>query len=170
MPACKVRLIDQPLAQPLGQRSAAEVWNRQLRWARLRRASFLIHFLPEILSGGILPMIAVAFLAHAYALPAVLCAGAFGALWYGGEMALAAAAGWHVTALYPLYGLTRDLLLPVLFVRALQGNDFVWRGNEMQVERMRPRRMMAQVRPRVHEVAAGSRRRLRSFRERFSER
>jgi ceramide glucosyltransferase len=166
----RVRLIDRPLAQPLGRRSAAEVWNRQLRWARLRRASFLIHFLPEILSGGILPMIAVALLAHAYALPVVLCAGAFGALWYGGEMVLAAAAGWHVTALYPLYGLTRDFLLPVLFVRALQGNDFVWRGNEMQVERMRPRRMMAQVRPRVHEVAVGSRRRLRSFRERFSER
>ena len=74
------------------------------------------------------------------AMPVALCVGRFGALWYGGEMLLAAAAGWHVTALYPLYGLMRDLLLPVLFVSALQGNDFVWRGNEMQVERMRPRR------------------------------
>ena len=36
----KVRLIDRPLAQPLGYRSAIEVWNRQVRWARLRRASF----------------------------------------------------------------------------------------------------------------------------------
>ncbi len=45
----KVRLIDQPLAQPLGRRSGAEVWHRQLRWARLRRASFLLYFLPEIL-------------------------------------------------------------------------------------------------------------------------
>ncbi len=27
----KVRLLDQPLAQPLGRRSAAEVWHRQLR-------------------------------------------------------------------------------------------------------------------------------------------
>ena len=45
----KVRLVDRPLAQPLGRRSASEVWNRQLRWARLRRASFLIYFLPEIL-------------------------------------------------------------------------------------------------------------------------
>jgi ceramide glucosyltransferase len=79
-------------------------------------------------------------------------------------MMLAAAAGWHVPVLYPLYGLARDLLLPVLFVSALRGNDFVWRGNEMQVERMQPRRMMGRVRPRVQELAAGSRRRLRSLR------
>ncbi len=168
----KVRLIDRPVAQPLGHRSAAEVWNRQLRWARLRRASFLIYFLPEILCGGVLPMLAVTVVAHAFGWPIALCVGIFGAFWYGGEMAFAAAAGWHVPALYPLYGLVRDLLLPALFVAALQGNDFVWRGNEMQVERMQiePRRMMARVRPRMQEVAAGSRRRLRSLRERLSER
>jgi ceramide glucosyltransferase len=173
----KVRLIDRPLAQPLGRRSAAEVWNRQLRWARLRRASFLLYFLPEILSGGVLPMIAIAILADAYAWPVAPTVITFGAFWYGAEMLLSAAAGWHVTALYPLYGLMRDLLLPVLFVGALKGNDFVWRGNEMHVERMRPRRMMAQMqprrvmarmRPRVHELAAGSRRRLRSLRARMS--
>jgi ceramide glucosyltransferase len=164
----KVRLVDRPLAQPLGRRSAAEVWNRQLRWARLRRASFLVYFLPEILSGGVLPMIAIAYLANASGLPPALCVGGFAALWYGAEMALAAAAGWHVSPLSPLYGIIRDLLLPVLFVSAVRGNDFVWRGNEMQVERMQPRRMIARVRPRVHEFATGSRRRLRSLRERMS--
>jgi hypothetical protein len=42
----------------------------------------------------------------------------------------------------------------------------------MQVERMqmKPRRMMARVRPRMQEVASGGRRRLRSLRERLSER
>src|SRR5271170_1810131 len=74
----KVRLVDRPLAQPLGHRSAAEVWNRQLRWARLRRASFFIYFLPEIFSGGVLPVIAVAILAHALGLPLALCLGIFG--------------------------------------------------------------------------------------------
>src|SRR5579863_5255047 len=164
----KVRLVDRPLAQPLGQRSAAEVWNRQLRWARLRRASFPIYFLPEILSGGVLPMIGIAYLASAYGMSLTPCVAAFAALWYGAEMALAAAAGWHVTMLYPLYGLLRDLLLPPLFISALRGNDFVWRGNEMQVERMQiqRRRIIARVRPRMHELAAGSRRRLRSLRER----
>jgi ceramide glucosyltransferase len=164
----KVRLIDRPLAQPLGHRSAREIWNRQLRWARLRRASFLLYFLPEILSGGLIPMAVVGLLAKALGLPLVLCLTGFGALWYGSEMLLAAAADWHVSALYPVYGLARDLMLPALFFRALLGNDFVWRGNEMQVERMQPRLMMAKVRPRVHEFAAGSRRRLRALRERMS--
>jgi ceramide glucosyltransferase len=164
----KVRLIDRPLAQPLGYRSAIEVWNRQVRWARLRRASFFAYFLPEALSGGVLPLIALAFICAATGLPLAASVGALAALWYGGEMLLAAAAGWHLPKTYPLYGLARDLLLPVLFVSALRGDDFVWRGNEMQVEHMRPRRMMALVRPRFAEVAPIARRRLRSLRARMS--
>jgi ceramide glucosyltransferase len=127
----KVRLVDRPLAQPLGRRSASEVWHRQLRWARLRRASFFMYFLPEIVSGGVLPITCAATLASAFGWPTLLCTAGFGAIWYGGEMALAAAAGWHVSPLHPLYGLLRDLMLPALFVGALRGNDFVWRGNAM---------------------------------------
>jgi ceramide glucosyltransferase len=168
----KVRLLDRPVAQPLGRRGAIEVWNRQLRWARLRRASFLLYFLPEILSGGVLPLLGVAFLATVFGWHVILCLGAFVALWYGAEMMLSAAADWHVSPLYPLYGLLRDALLPALFVSAMRGSDFVWRGNEMQVEQMRVqrRRVMARVRPRVVEAAANGRRRLRSLRERLSER
>jgi ceramide glucosyltransferase len=148
------------------------VWNRQLRWARLRRASFFFYFALEIFSGGVLPTLAVAFLADQFEWPVALSAVAYAAFWYGGEMLLAAAADWDVPLLYPLYGITRDLLLPVLFVAALEGNDFVWRGNEMQVERMQAqrRRVLARVRPRVQKVADGGRRRLRSLRERLSER
>jgi ceramide glucosyltransferase len=164
----KVRLVDRPFPQPLGYRSAADVWRRQLRWARLRRASFFTYFLPEALSGGVLPMIALALVAAAVGLPPVLSVAAFAIAWYGGEMLLAAAAGWHLSLLYPLYGLARDLLLPMLFVGALHGDDFVWRGNEMQVERMRPRRMMALMRPRLEEIAPMARRRLRLLRARTS--
>jgi ceramide glucosyltransferase len=155
----KVRLVDRPFAQPLGYRSAAEVWNRQLRWARLRRASFFVYFLPEALSGGVLPMLALAVAAPAFALPPALSVVFLGLFWYGAETLLAVTAGWHVSARYPLHCLARDLLLPVLFVSALRGDDFVWRGNEMQVER---------VRPRLTEFAPVARRRLRSLRERMS--
>jgi len=165
----KVRLVDRPFVQPLGRRGAAEVWNRQVRWARLRRASFLPYFLPEILAGGVLPMIAAAIVANAAGQSPALGAGALGAVWYGSEMWLAAAAEWHLPFLYPFYGLLRDCLLPVLFFAALGGSDFVWRGNEMQVERMAPRRMMARMRPRLQDVAAGSRRRLRALRARESQ-
>jgi ceramide glucosyltransferase len=164
----RVRLVDRPLAQPLGRRKASEVWNRQLRWARLRRASFFIYFLPEILSGGVLPIICAAIAAHALGWPVLPFIVAFALLWYGSEMALAAASGWHVSPLHPLYGFVRDLMLPALFVAALRGNDFIWRGNAMQVERMRPIRMAAPLRPRIQELAAISRKRLHALRARTS--
>ncbi len=164
----KVRLVGRPFAQPLGSRTAAEVWNRQLRWARLRRASFLAFFLPEALSGGLLPMIALACVAPSLGLSPALSVISLAALWYGGETLLAAVAGWHVSARYPLICLARDLLVPALFVKALGGDGFVWRGNEMQVERMRPRGVMASMRPRLNSLAPVARRRLRSLRERMS--
>jgi ceramide glucosyltransferase len=164
----RVRLVDRPLAQPLGRRKANEVWNRQLRWARLRRASFFIYFLPEILSGGVPPMICAAIAAYALGWPILPFSAGFVLLWYGSEMALAAASGWHVSPLHPLYGFVRDLMLPALFVAALRGNNFVWRGNAMQVERMRPIRLSAPLRPRIQELAAISRKRLHAFRARTS--
>jgi ceramide glucosyltransferase len=164
----KVRLVDRPFPQPLGHRSAAEVWNRQLRWARLRRASFLAYFLPEALAGGVAPIIALAFVAPALGVPPALSVLALGLVWYGSETLLAAVAGWHLSVLYPLCCLTRDFMLPVLFVKALRGDDFVWRGNEMQVERMRPGGIMRMMRPRFAEFAPVARRRLRSLRARMS--
>ena len=65
----KVRLVDRPFPQPLGHRTAAEVWHRQVRWARLRRASFFAYFLPEAVSGGVLPMIALAIVSADIELP-----------------------------------------------------------------------------------------------------
>src|SRR5215472_14967768 len=163
-----VRLVDRPLPQPLGRRSASEVWNRQLRWARLRRASFFMYFLPEILSGGVPPIICAAILAHAFGWPILAVTATFAMIWYGSEMALAAASGWHLSPLHPFYGLIRDLMLPALFVAALRGNDFIWRGNAMQVERLRPIQMTRPLRPRLQEIAAISRKRLRALRARAS--
>jgi ceramide glucosyltransferase len=164
----RVRLIDRPLAQPLGHRTAAEVWNRQVRWARLRRSSFFFFFLPESISGGALPMLVFALIAPALGLPVALSVASFGAVWYSSEMLLAAAAGWHLSPLSPLYAMARDLILPVLFVAAMRSDDFTWRGNEMAVERMQPRRMMARVRPRLGKFAPRARARLRELRERMS--
>jgi len=120
--------------------------------------------LPEIVSGGVLPIGCAAILASAFGWPALVCTAGFGAIWYGGEMTLAAAAGWHVSPLHPLYGLLRDLMLPALFVGALRSNDFVWRGNAMQVEQMRPVQIAVRLRPRMHELAALTRKRLRALR------
>ena len=56
----RVRLVDGPFEQPLGRRSFKEVWRRQTRWARLRRAGFPLFFMPEIFGGAVLPLAAAA--------------------------------------------------------------------------------------------------------------
>lgn len=127
----RVRLVDGPFAQPLGQRDAASVWRRQLRWARLRRATFKRFFIPEILTGALWPLAAT--LAYAigmdWPLPAVLAA--FLLTWYGAEGALARHAGWPLSWRSPLAWMLRDLMLPLLWIEAWRGSDFSWRGNDM---------------------------------------
>src|SRR5262249_37610205 len=99
-------------------------------------------------------MIGVAIWASAHEFPVTLSLIAFGALWYGGEMLLAAMAGWHIAAFYPLYGLTRVIILPPPYVGVFLGDDFVWRGNEMQVECLLPRRRLTVICLRIKELFA----------------
>ena len=110
----KVHLVTRPFPQPLGHRSFGEVWRRQLRWARLRRASFKGFFLPEILSGGFLPLLGLLFLTMDGAvsvLPALACVAA----WYGAECALALALRLAAVVAYaaPRGPARRDVAVPV---------------------------------------------------------
>jgi ceramide glucosyltransferase len=127
----RVRLVDAPFEQPLGHRSAAEMWRRQVRWARLRRTSFKAYFMPEILAGGAWPLLAVAFAAAQSDLP-LASVPAVAALWYGSEAILAWAAGWHLSVRSPLAFALRDLLLPAIWFNGWLGSAFVWRGNQMR--------------------------------------
>jgi ceramide glucosyltransferase len=127
----RVRLVDAPFEQPLGRRTAMEVWRRQLRWARLRRASFKSWFALEILSGGALPSSAAAVLVLQGELPSAALP-ALVLIWYGSEALLARAAAWQLSPSATAAYILRDLLLPALWISAWLGNAFVWRGNHMQ--------------------------------------
>lgn len=126
-----VRLVDRPYLQPLGRRTFADIWRRQVRWARLRRATFPLFYMPEILAGGAAPLAAVALAAPGLALDPLAAAAGLAAVWYGTEALLAKVAGWHLSAWSPLAFLLRDLMLPLIWIEGLAGNTFVWRGNEM---------------------------------------
>jgi ceramide glucosyltransferase len=128
----RVRLVDAPFEQPLGARKAGEVVSRQLRWARLRRASFPLCFLPEILTGGLLPLLAALSLAAMTGHSLIATAVAFAAPWYGAEMVLAFAAGWPISIRTPFVAMLRDLMLPAIWITAWGTNGFVWRGNRMR--------------------------------------
>jgi ceramide glucosyltransferase len=129
----RVRLVAAPFPQPLGARSFADVWRRQVRWARLRRDTFLIFFIPEILAGAVVPFAAGMVCAAAAGWPLASVAAAFAAAWYGAEAMLAHAAGWQLSWRSPVVWMLRDLLLPVLWITSWMGNGFVWRGNAMRV-------------------------------------
>lgn len=128
----RVRLVEPPVRQPLGFRSMKDVWKRQRRWARLRRASFPLYFAPEILSGSLAPLLAILFLAWQFEVTPLGSALLFLLLWYGAEMLLLVKAGWHVSRHSLTCAVLRDLMLPVLYVNAWGGSRFEWRGHDMR--------------------------------------
>ena len=129
----RVRLVARPFGQPLGRRTLAEVWQRQIRWARLRRDTFKLFFAVEIFAGAIPPLLAAMLVATAMDWPVLGVPAVLACLWYLLEMALAHAAGWHLSWRSVPLCVLRDLLLPVLWLAAWLGNEFEWRGSAMRV-------------------------------------
>ena len=135
-----VHLVDGPFEQPLGRRGAGEVWSRQVRWARLRRMSFVWLFLPEAVVGSVFPALALALAVPALGVEPAAAVIAMLALWFGAELALARIAGWRLSPRMVPALLLRDLLLPALWIAAWLGDGFVWRGNAMVAARAPNRR------------------------------
>jgi ceramide glucosyltransferase len=127
-------LVNQPFQQPLGTRRLKDVWSRQLRWARLRRVTFPMHFAPEILTTGLLTIVAAAFAAPEIGISAWATVALAALFWYALEALLASVAGWPLSWRSLPAWIIRDLLLPVLWSEAWAGDSFVWRGNAMSVE------------------------------------
>ena len=128
-----VRLVAQPFMQPLGSRSSTEVWHRQLRWARLRRTTFKLFFIPELLAGIIPPLTVAVAVTAAAGWSIVATVFPLVAAWYAAEALLAYRAGWHLSRRSIAVWMLRDALLPALWISAWIGNEFEWRGNPMSV-------------------------------------
>jgi ceramide glucosyltransferase len=128
-----VHLVGQPFEQPLGERSLYDVVQRQFRWARLRRVTFLPFFAPEILSGPLLPALCAAFAALAYGYSAWLGPALVLLPWYAAEMALAYGVGWYLSWRMPLALLLRDLIFPGVWAYAFIAGEVTWRGNSMKI-------------------------------------
>ena len=132
-----IHVMGSPFEQPLAQRSAAEVWSRQLRWARLRRITFPLLFVPELATGCFFPLVAGAYAAASRGVGAGLVCGLLLAIWFGAEALLARSAGWHFSWRLPLAMLVRDLMLPALWVEAWISDEVVWRGNHVSEAKTR---------------------------------
>lgn len=134
-----INLVDSPFPQPLGKRTLGDVWSRQIRWARMRRKTFPLHFLPELLSGSATPAIIGAYAAGLFGVTPLAGAALVLAVLYSGETTLALSNRWHFSWRLPFLFLLRDLMLPIVYMDAWLVNDFVWRGTEMTMrEKERP--------------------------------
>lgn len=122
----QVRLSRQAFAQPIGKKSFVPVWNRQLRWSRVRRAGFPALFWGEALIGPVPPVLALA------------CAGAaewiipFIAIWYLAEITLCRIANWPRKFRDIFAMVLRDLLLQPLWLATWLKRGFEWRGTAMK--------------------------------------
>jgi ceramide glucosyltransferase len=130
----RVHLVDTPFEQPLGDRTAAEVWSRQARWSMLRRRTFPLMFMPELFTGSFFPIVAGVYAAWEYDVNVAMVLAVLCALWFGSEAILSRATGWHFSSRMLLACALRDVLLPGLWVGAWLRRDFVWRGNAMSVQ------------------------------------
>lgn len=130
----EAHLANQPFEQPLGARRLVDVWDRQARWARLRRVTFPLHFTLEIVTTSLLMIGAAAVAGPAFGLGAIASAFLAAAFWYGAEALLARAARWPLSWRSPFAWAIRDILLPFIWLWSWTRGSFVWRGNAMSVD------------------------------------
>lgn len=123
-----------PSSQPLGTRSAADVWSRQLRWARLRRVTFPLEFAPEILTGCGVPLLSAGLAAYGFDFPVLPTVSILFAAWYVPEILMAAFCRWPANASMAAALIIRDGLIPALWVAAWMSRNFTWRGNGIEVD------------------------------------
>ena len=128
-----VHLVGQPFEQPLGGRSLAEVVQRQFRWARLRRVTFLPFFAPEILAGPLPAVVLASVALSGQGLSPWLAPLLVLLPWYGAEALLARGVGWYWSWRMPLALLARDILFPGIWAYAFVAGEVSWRGNAMKI-------------------------------------
>jgi ceramide glucosyltransferase len=129
----RVRLAGPSFHQPIGERCATRVINRQTRWAQLRRMTFPGYFLPEILTGSLSPAFAGALASEMLGGPGLIIAAVFVSVWFGLEAVLARVAGWPLSWRSPFAWLVRDALISLIWVRAFTAGGYEWRGNRISI-------------------------------------
>lgn len=138
----RVRLSAVPFPQPIGRRTASQVLRRQERWAQLRRLSFPQFFVPELLTGFIVPLAAGCaglMLLDTSTAPLLISFGAgFLLVWLAAEAALARLAGWPLSVRSPFAWMIRDALIPYVWAKAWVARGYEWRGNSVALIAKKP--------------------------------
>lgn len=129
----RVRLTRRLFDQPVGMKTAAQVWTRQLRWSRIRRDGVPGLFALEALQGFAPPFLALTGLVALGTAP-VWSLPLFTVTWYGAEVALARVAGWPMGARGLVALVLRDAWLPALWLTTFRARDIAWRGTQIAAQ------------------------------------
>ena len=128
----QVSLPRLPFAQPVGIRTLRQVWDRQLRWSRVRRDGFPFIFAGEFLNGAAIASLIFGLATNLLGLSPILVLAYLG-VWYAPEIWLMRRAGWPSSwkdlAALPV----RDLFMPALWAATFLRREIEWRGNVMSV-------------------------------------
>jgi ceramide glucosyltransferase len=112
--------------QELGQRRLADVYDRQMRWAVIRRDEERLAFVGEPLSFVLPAVLAAAIAAPLVGAAPLLAAAATIVGWFAAEAFLALAKGWRLSLAAPAAFLCREILLPYVWLSAWLTNKVVW--------------------------------------------
>jgi ceramide glucosyltransferase len=112
--------------QELGQRRLADVYDRQMRWAVIRRDEERLAFVGEPLSFVLPAVLAAAVAAPLVGAAPLLAAAATIVGWFAAEAFLALAKGWRLSLAAPAAFLCREILLPCVWLSAWLTNKVVW--------------------------------------------
>lgn len=133
-----LRFVDGTVPQPLGRRDSGTVWNRQLRWAQIRRRMVAPVFALEPLATLWVPAITAGTVGSRLGMAAAIAAATTSVvLWIAVETLLARVAGWPIGRWTPAAILVRDLLVPPLWAIAWFKRGYVWRGKSIEIACLR---------------------------------
>lgn len=134
----RIRLAPAAIPQPLSRRTIAQVWQRQCRWAQLRRKSFPLLYLIEPFS-MLLPVAGLAVFGAASLdlapMPVVLI---LCLVWFAAERGLAAVAGWPRSVRSIAAAMLREFMLPLVWLMAWRAKPVQWRQPASAPLRARP--------------------------------
>jgi ceramide glucosyltransferase len=131
----KTVFSDRPVAQEIGARSLREIYERQLRWAVIRRANERVSFPLEPLASPLPAAFAAALAAPLAGIPAWLCFSATLAGWFSAELLFTLLKRWEVSAWAPLAFLGREVLSLTAWLRAWTTHDVVWAAGRFDARR-----------------------------------
>jgi ceramide glucosyltransferase len=112
--------------QELGSRQLTDVYDRQMRWAVIRRDEERAAFVAEPLSFAFPAAIAAAFAAPLAGLAPLTAAVATIVGWFALETLLACAKGWGFSPSAAIAFLCREIMLPCVWLNAWLTNRVVW--------------------------------------------